>query len=89
MNGTIERGRDIDKSGAHARGYNNYIGICLIGKTEFTVNQFEALKTLIVELCDKYTISYTNIIGHYEVSPKTCPNFDVKKFIDKRIRNGG
>ena len=27
IDGSIERGRDIDKSGAHAKGYNNYIDV--------------------------------------------------------------
>ena len=81
MNGAIERGRDIDKSGAHAKGYNNHIGICLIGNEDFTQKQFESLKDLIVELINKYEIKTEDIMGHYEVSTKTCPNFDVKQFV--------
>lgn len=84
MDGSIERGRDIDKSGAHARGYNDYIGICLIGIDEFTPKQFESLDILILELKEIYGISTDNIIGHYKVSTKTCPNFDVEEFIKQR-----
>lgn len=82
MNGAIERGRDIDKSGAHAKRYNDYIGICLIGNKIFSLQQFESLRLLVVELVGKYNITPENIIGHYEVSDKTCPNFDVRHFID-------
>ena len=80
MDGSIERGRDIDKSGAHAKGYNNYIGICLIGIDTFTQAQYEALETLIMELMEKYDIKSEKIIGHYAISTKTCPNFDVEAF---------
>ncbi|PHO10344.1 hypothetical protein CPG37_04660 [Malaciobacter canalis] len=83
MDGTIERGRDIDKSGAHAVGLNStHIGICLIGVDEFTDKQFESLAKLIKELKTKYDIINENILGHYDVSSKTCPNFKVKRFLD-------
>lgn len=81
FDGAIERGRDINKYGAHANGCNNYIGICLIGKKDFTNKQFESLKILINILIKKYKIDNKNIIGHCEVSDKNCPNFDVKEFL--------
>ena len=80
MDGSIERGRDIDKSGAHAKGYNNYIGICLIGVNSFTDAQFKSLRILVKELMVKYSIPQDKIIGHNEVSNKTCPNFNVAKW---------
>lgn len=83
MDGQIECGRDFDKSGAHAKGYNDYIGICLIGNTEFTTAQFNSLATLIRELMDTYNIPPDKVLGHYQVSSKTCPNFDVDNFIYK------
>jgi len=83
MDGSLERGRDIDKSGAHASGYNSsHIGICLIGINEFTNKQFDTLAKLIKELTSRYNITKENILGHYDVSNKTCPNFDVKRFLD-------
>ena len=85
MDGSIERGRDIDKSGAHAKGYNNHIGICLIGNTEFTEKQFDSLSRLLLELIDKYDINTDDIIGHCDVSSKSCPNFDVKDFLIKYL----
>jgi len=86
FDGAIERGRDINKYGAHAKGCNNYIGICLIGKKEFTSKQFENLKILIKALIKKYDIKEKNIMGHYNVSSKSCPNFDVEDFM-KNIKN--
>lgn len=85
MDGAIERGRDIDKQGAHARGFNNYIGICLIGVDKFTVKQYKSLKILILELKEVYNINIKNIIGHYKVSSKSCPNFNVEDFIKAYI----
>ncbi len=79
MDGSIERGRDIDKNGAHAKGYNDYVGICLIGIKHFTPKQFIALKVLISELMIEFSIKAENVIGHYECADTTklCPNFDV------------
>jgi N-acetylmuramoyl-L-alanine amidase len=85
MDGAIERGRDKDASGAHAKGYNSYIGICLVGIDQFTDKQYKALETLIKELQAKYGIKSRDIIGHYEVSSKTCPNMDVRRFVEWRI----
>ena len=85
MDGSIERGRDIDKSGAHAKGYNDYIGICLIGVDRFTDAQFESLKDLLLELRRKYQIDFKNVIGHNEVSTKSCPNFNVQAYLKEFI----
>lgn len=49
-NGTIEKGRDINKKGAHAKGRNHYIGIALTGYDKFTDAQILALKSLIQQL---------------------------------------
>lgn len=88
MDGTIERGRDIDKSGAHAKGYNNYIGICLIGINSFTDAQFKSLEVLVKELILIYGISLDKIIGHNEVSNKTCPNFNVRNWVKEMLVKG-
>ena len=56
FNGTLEPGRKIDfdlwvennETGAHALGYNSdSIGICMIGKEDFTTQQFVTLKFII------------------------------------------
>lgn len=81
MDGTIERGRDIHKSGAHVQGYNDEIGICLIGVKHFTPRQFIALKRLISELMIEFGIKKERVKGHYEYLgvTKLCPNFDVSQ----------
>jgi len=85
IDGQIQTGRPLNKSGAHAGNpYNKtHIGICLIGVKDFSTYQFAALQLLIKELMDKFGIDPENIIGHYQcstVNGKTCPNFDVDKF---------
>lgn len=85
MDGMIESARDMDLAGAHAKGYNDWIGICLIGVDQFTDRQFKSLYRLIFELKNKFNIPSSNIIGHYQCKDnggKTCPNFDVDKFKD-------
>lgn len=76
--GTIEKGRPLNKQGAHVYGHNrNSVGTCLIGKTEFTPRQFEALQILHNVLEAIYgTLPF---YGHRDYDKgKTCPNFEVK-----------
>ena len=78
--GTIEDGRNDATIGAHCFGYNRTsIGVCLVGRGKYTKKQFEALKTLLKELQDKY--KDTSINGHYEFSIKECPMFDVEEWL--------
>jgi len=85
--GAIENGRPIYWTGAHAKGYNHYIGICLIGVDEFTKEQFDALAELIETLDE--VIDIEEILGHYDVSSKTCPNFNVVDFMVEYGLNKG
>ncbi|RXJ53762.1 N-acetylmuramoyl-L-alanine amidase [Candidatus Marinarcus aquaticus] len=82
MNGQIEMGRDWDKAGAHAKGYNDYLGICLIGNEQFSTRQYEALQTVLNSLVQQYDWTKENILFHYEVSSKSCPNFDKEWFLE-------
>ena len=79
--GLVEDGRDINQVGSHAKGYNqNSIGICLIGKREFSKSQLYSLLFLLKELIQIYNIPVQNILGHYETelaNGKTCPNFEM------------
>ena len=45
--GTIEKGRDTSKKGAHAKGRNNWIGIALTGYDKFTDAQIISVKKLL------------------------------------------
>lgn len=84
LNGSIECGRDMDQDGAHCIGFNDCsLGICLILKDKPTIEQLDSLKSLLADLCRKYSIPTQNILGHRETENgksqgKTCPNFDVE-----------
>jgi N-acetyl-anhydromuramyl-L-alanine amidase AmpD len=77
--GTIKKGRDIDKFGAHCKGYNKEsIGICLSGNEKFKGDQFISLTRLLQSLATLFPESTTH--GHNEFSNKTCPNFDLTPY---------
>ena len=81
--GTIERGRDIEKVPAAQQGHNTgSIAICLHGlkKELFTSAQFSALKSLCQEINFEYHGEVT-FHGHKEVAAKDCPVFDYKKVL--------
>lgn len=86
LDGTIEKGRDIEKIGAHCKGHNkNSIGICYIGgldefgkpKDTRTLKQKASLNMLIERL--KKRFPNIKVHGHNEFSKKACPSFDVQK----------
>ena len=61
--GTLEEGRDESMVGSHAKAVNGTsLGICLIGgsnkqgdwENNFTDEQFETLKDIVIKLKDKY-----------------------------------
>jgi hypothetical protein len=85
--GTVQAGRPVECKGAHARGFNTYIGICLIGDfstshnqagerglQEPTAAQMAALATLCRQLSGRYQIPPRRIQRHSDVNPDTqCP----------------
>lgn len=91
VDGMFQEGRALDfdtyidseEKAAHTLGYNkDSIGVCLIGKKEFTINQFLTL----FYFCKMFLAISPDIEikGHYQMSTargKTCPNFDVDAFI--------
>ena len=53
----------------------------LIGNGFYTKDQFEALHDYIVKKKKQYPkITNENIYGHYKVSDKLCPRFNVEEF---------
>ena len=85
LDGTIEKGRSINRWGAHTKGYNKYsYGVCYIGgldkngkpKDTRTDAQKESLRKLMSEL--KSIHKDAEISGHNEFSSKACPCFNVK-----------
>ena len=81
MDGEVEIGRDWDLNGAHAKGYNDYFGLLLIGIDKFTDKQFAKMLKVCsaMQKRDKFPIS--EIKGHTECkgTTKTCPNFEVSE----------
>jgi len=81
-NGEWQDGRPDYWVGSHVKGNNTgSIGICLIGRDEFTDMQFQTLESLVRLYKSKYPD--IKVVGHRDLdSEKTCPNFDVKKWHD-------
>lgn len=82
--GTVQRGRGLNKQGAHCEGQNEgSAGICLIGTDKFTKAQFSSLDYQIKSILMCYpTVKPWAIYGHYEFKSaqkqgKTCPNLDM------------
>ncbi len=76
--GEIQEGRPEFWKGAHVKGKNDIsLGVCLIGRDKFTVEQFNSLTKVLKTWKSFYPNA--SIIGHCDVSDtnKTCPNFDV------------
>jgi len=70
QSGAIEKGRVLNKIGAHAKGRNHYIGICLTGYDTFTTAQIKSLITLLNDL------KITYIERHHELCPGKGLNLD-------------
>ncbi len=91
--GVFERGRPLDKVGAHVKDHNTgTIGICLIGGhgssanddffDNFTGAQDRALRDLIRQLqSDHSTIN--KVTGHNEYAAKACPGFRVARWLNR------
>ena len=79
-NGTVQAGRPIYWTGAHCRGHNSdSLGVCLIGKGDYTERQFNALKCQLNQWLAIFPDA--NVVGHCDLdSRKQCPLFDVKKW---------
>ena len=88
--GTIAKGRPIEKDGAHVRGRNaGTIGISLFGghgssendefAENFTPAQETALRGLLRDLEAKY--GAVPITGHNQYAAKACPGFYVPKWL--------
>ena len=84
--GTIAKGRDITRDGAHVQGKNKgTIGISLFGghgsaetdkfSQHFTPEQDAALRRLLAEL--QATYGKVPVTGHNQYAAKACPGFNV------------
>ena len=82
--GRIEHGRPDYWIGAHVKGFNEAsLGVCLIGREDFTDAQFAALETVLRDWRDAYPDA--EICGHhdFDYTDKTCPNFNVGQWCEK------
>lgn len=87
--GTIHRGRGVERAGAHCAGQNaNSIGVCYIGgvatdgktpKDTRTPAQRTAMKELVKKLLGEYPGA--TVHGHYEFAAKACPSFNVETWL--------
>lgn len=85
LDGTVEEGRPIERTGAHTLRHNwDSIGVAYVGgmSTDLgkaadtrTEDQKEALVDLLVQLKDAYG---GTVYGHRDFSNKECPGFDAK-----------
>jgi N-acetylmuramoyl-L-alanine amidase len=85
--GTVQQGRPELLQGSHTKGYNSYIGICLIGNFSSadnadgkrglsapTESQINGLIELSRSLQKRYGFSRMQILRHSDVNPKSdCP----------------
>jgi hypothetical protein len=89
-NGEVIKGRPDKCRGSHAKGYNDQLGICLIGdfsleNKEPTKEQLTALIKLIKTLQNQYSIPLDKITTHNNLDTETlCPgkNFPFSLVID-------
>lgn len=90
--GSIHKGRDEAKSGAHCTGHNTIsIGVCYIGgcPTRSTPNwmnkgkdtRTEAQKTALLKILKELKVKYPKgtIHSHRDFANKACPSFDATK----------
>jgi len=88
--GTVVKGRPIERNGAHVRGHNRgTIGISLFGgraaskndnfEDHFTPEQDRALRKLINQLHAEY--GDVPVTGHNEYAAKGCPGFQVSSWL--------
>ena len=90
LDGSIHKGRDIEKVGAHCTNHNkNSIGVCYIGgcdkdmnpKDTRTQEQKDALIEVLTRLKKRYPDA--KIYGHRDFANKACPSFDATTEYDE------
>ena len=83
--GTIEHGRPDYWIGAHVYEHNHEsLGVCLIGRSQFTDAQMQALDDVLRTWKARHPTA--EIRGHcdFDNTKKTCPNFDAGAWAQSR-----
>ena len=84
--GELIRGREIDRMGAHARGFNRAVGCCIVGDNttasqRWTWQQIDTLKRTLSVL----TVLYPDavVLGHRDLPgvATLCPGLDVRELL--------
>jgi len=103
-NGRVKRGRPERCEGAHAKGYNSYLGISVVGDFSSTDNptgkkgptgpttkQIASLIQLCRRLKDHYDIPLQHIVRHSDISSTQCPGdrFPFRSVLDQLQRRSG
>ena len=85
--GTVEQGRPLETPGAHVRGHNHdSIGICLIGRHEFTEEQMMILEGLVRAYKSRWP--QAEVLGHTDLDPgKTCPNLNILEWYNETLKH--
>lgn len=80
--GVIEKGRPLDRKGAHTRGHNHdSVGVCWVGTRWPTYRQVKAMIKLHRQIARSLKIPVTKWFGHNEFTKsKTCPGFSMHLF---------
>jgi lipid-binding SYLF domain-containing protein len=103
-NGRVKAGRPERCEGAHAAGYNSYLGISVVGDFSSEDNpsgangaitpspkQIASLIQLCRRLKDRYNIPLQHIVRHSDVSSTKCPGdrFPFRSILDRLQREPG
>lgn len=80
-NGTVEVGRPIEYVGAHCRDENfDSIGVCLVGRSEYSPAQWEAVRRLAERFREEFCIQTMQWYTHNHFNKhKLCPGFSNEK----------
>lgn len=86
LDGSMEKGRNVEEAGAHCTGHNREsIGVCYVGGLDKkslrpadtrTPAQRESLRELVRRLKARYPGA--TVHAHREFAAKACPCFDIK-----------
>lgn len=83
--GTVEPGRPEYWIGAHVKGHNHEsLGVCLVGRAEFTEAQMDALERVLRDWKGRYPDAAVRGHCDFPSTEKTCPNFDAASWAESR-----